>query len=48
VVLSASIAACMGGLVGAIWLKRVTLRSIQLFVALLLYVLGAALIAGLI
>jgi uncharacterized membrane protein YfcA len=48
VVLSASIAACMGGLVGAIWLKRVTLRAIQLFVALLLYVLGAALIAGLI
>lgn len=48
VMLSASIAACAGGLVGSIWLKRVTVRSVQLCVALLLYGLGAALVAGLI
>jgi uncharacterized membrane protein YfcA len=45
-VISASLAACLGSLVGAIWLKGVKVRSIQWAVALLLYGLGAALIAG--
>lgn len=47
-IISAGIAACLGGLVGGIWLKRVTIRSVQWLVAILLYGLGAALIVGLI
>ncbi|MFO0109629.1 MAG: hypothetical protein ACK52W_03735 [Alphaproteobacteria bacterium] len=47
-VISASLAACLGSLVGSIWLKGLKLRFIQWLVALLLYGLGVALIAGLI
>lgn len=45
-VIGASISAFAGAYVGAMMLKKVTLRSVQLMVSALLIVVGAGLIIG--
>lgn len=47
-VISASIAAFLGAFMGVIWLKKITILTIQRIVAVMLYTLGMLLISGVI
>lgn len=47
-IISASIAAFLGVFAGTVWLKKITITSIQRLVAIMLYLLGTGLALGLI